>query len=135
MDTWVPRRGALIALLALMLLSSCGRLEIVSLTQDPDPCDYYTTAVSRFDLIANGINNRLDDPVAAVLRFEDAARESYELLPEGTTLPDSAFVIYGDYLLALNAAREGNVELTRQYAINFIQVTASIRSNEQGCGA
>ena len=109
---------------------------MVSLTQDDlDPCDRYTTAVQRFDLIANGINNRLANPVDAVLAFEDPAREAYELLPEGTDVPDLAFVIYGDYLLALGAAREGDEELTLQYAQQFVAVTASIRANGSSCGA
>ena len=125
----------LTALLAFVLLSACGRLEIVSLTRDPDPCDYYTVAVARFDRIANGIMTGLDDPVASVLRYEDAAREAYELLPNRSSVPDSAAVVYGDYLLALHAAREGDPELTRRYAVFFIQVTASIRADEHSCGA
>lgn len=124
------------ALLSLALVSACGRLDVVSLTQDDlDPCDRYTTAVQRFDLIANGINNRLADPVDAVLAFENSAREAYELLPDGTEVPDSAFVIYGDYLLALGAARDGNEELTLQYAQQFVAVTASIRADGSSCGA
>ncbi len=128
-------RPLLTALLAFVLLSACGRLEIVSLTRDPDPCDYYTVAVARFDRIANGIMTGLDDPVASVLRYEDAAREAYELLPNRSSVPDSAAVVYGDYLLALHAAREGDPELTRRYAVFFIQVTASIRADEHSCGA
>lgn len=129
-------RSALVALLSLVVVAGCGRLEVVRLTQDDlDPCDRYTTAVQRFDLIANGINNRLANPIDAVLTFEDAARDAYELLPVGTEVPDSAFVIYGDYLLALGAARDGNEELTLQYARQFVAVTASIRASESSCGA
>jgi hypothetical protein len=130
------RRGLLVALLVLLLGSACGRVNVVSLTQDDlDPCDRYTTAVQRFDLIANGINNRLADPIDAVLAFEDEALAAYELLPDGSEVPDSAFVIYGDYLLALGAAREGEEELTLQYAQQFVAVTASIRADGSSCGA
>jgi hypothetical protein len=131
-----PRRGVHLALLSLLLATACGRLEVVSLTRDDlHPCDRYTTAMQRFDLIANGINNRLADPVSAVLTFEDAALETYELLPDGTEVPDSAYVIYGDYLLALGAARDGDEELTLQYAQQFVAVTASVRASASSCGA
>ena len=129
------RRGLLAALLALALLSACGRLDIVSLTRAPSPCDYYIGAVARFAAIAEAINGQIDDPVTAVLLAEAPAKEAFELLPTDGSTPEGMSVAYGDYLLALNAARDGDSERTQELALTFISVTGSIRATEAGCGA
>ena len=128
------RRGLLAALLALTLLSACGRLHVVSLTREIDPCDYHTAAVQRLDTIANALQGELHDPISSVLRWEALAVEAFELLPtEERASSDAIIVTFGEYLLAAEAARAGDAALTKRYVTNFITALSSLPSKET-CG-
>jgi hypothetical protein len=128
-----------VVLLALALAAGCGVLDVpMQLLRAPDACARHQEAVKRFDALAHTLLRSVGgaDLVPAVLRIEPAMREAFELLPtsdDPARIPVGIYPAFGEYLLALEAAREGDADGARRHAHLFIQAVGVARSDARGC--